>query len=80
MLTPLFDGAVTSYTADTVNATNNILATVLKAGAAIAIKVNDVAHTNDTVATWNLGANAVEVKVTYGTTERTYTVTVTKTV
>lgn len=80
MLTPLFDGAVTSYTADTITATNNILATVLKTGAVIAIKVNDVAHTNDTAATWNLGANVVEIKVTYGTTEKTYTVTVTKTV
>lgn len=79
MLSPTFDGAVTSYAADTVNATNNILATALKNGAVIAIKINTVDHINDTVATWSLGANTVEITVTYGTTVRVYTVIVTKT-
>lgn len=45
----------------------------------ISIKVNDVAHTNGTAATWNLGDNTVAITVTYGTTSKTYTVMVTKT-
>lgn len=70
---------MTSYTAETTNATNTITATAAKPGATIAIKVNDVDHVNGTAATWNLGENVVEITVTYGTTQMIYTVTVTKT-
>ena len=70
---------MTSYTAETTNATNTITATAAKPSATIAIKVNGVDHENGTAATWNLGENVVEITVTYGTTQMIYTVTVTKT-
>ena len=70
---------MTSYTAETTDATNTITATAAKPGATIAIKVNGVDHVNGTTATWNSGENVVEITVTYGTTQMIYTVTVTKT-
>lgn len=70
---------MTSYTAETTNATNTITATAAKAGAVIAITVNGDPHANGTAATWDLGDNTVEITVTYGTTQQTYTVIVTKT-
>lgn len=44
----------------------------------IAITVNGDPHANGTAATWDLD-NTVEITVTYGTTQQTYTVIVTKT-
>jgi hypothetical protein len=70
---------VTSYTATTANATNVITVTPLKVGATVEIKVNGVAHTNKTAATWLTGKNTVTIKVSFGTTTKTYTVIVTKT-
>ena len=69
---------MTSYTADTTDATNKITATATKPGAVISIKVNDAAHENGAAATWELGENTVEIAVTYGTTTKTYTAIVTK--
>jgi hypothetical protein len=77
-LDPAFDPSVTSYTANTTDATNKITATAAKPGAVIAIKVNDTAHENGAAATWGPGENTVKIAVTYGTTTKTYTVIVTK--
>jgi len=71
---------VYEYTATTTNATNTITAAAIKADAKIVIKVNGVTHTNGTAATWTDGENTVEVTVTHGTTVKTYTVIITKTV
>lgn len=78
-LDPAFSGATTNYVTTTVNATNTITATAAKSGAQITIKINDEAHTNGAAATWETGENTVEITVKYGTTQRVYTVTVTKT-
>jgi hypothetical protein len=72
-LTPEFSTAVTEYTATTTNATNTITATVSGGGTAT-IEVNNTEIENGGTATWEEGANIVEVTV--GST--TYTVTVTK--
>lgn len=42
------------------------------------IEVNGTEIENEDSATWETGENAVTVKVTNGSTEKTYTVTVTK--
>lgn len=68
-----------SYAATTSNATNVITATALKTGATVEIKVNGAAHANKAAATWLTGKNTVTVKVSFGTTVKTYTVIVTKT-
>lgn len=53
-------------------------ATAAKTGAKIEIKNGSTAVTNGGSATWATGANVLTIKVTYGTTVRTYKVTVTK--
>ena len=69
---------MTSYTAETSNATNTVTATGAD-DAEVEITVNDTAHTSGTAATWEEGENTVTVTVTKtGLTSRTYTVTVTK--
>ena len=78
-LDPDFNGGATNYVTATANATNTITATAAKSGAKVTIKVNDEAHTNGAAATWGAGENTVEITVKYGTTQRVYTVTVTKT-
>ena len=78
-LTPSFKSSVYEYTAETTNATNTITAVALKPGATVSIKVNGEAHTSGMAATWESGENTVEITVTYGTTTKIYTVTVTKT-
>ena len=77
-LSPAFNKSVYVYTAATTDATNTITAVAKDGEATIAIKVNGVAHTNGTAATWENGANTVEITVTNGTETETYTVTVTK--
>ena len=79
-LTPAFDADTTSYTASTANATNTITAIPADAGAAVTVKVGGVEIDNGSAAAWAAGANTVTVKVTApdGKTEKTYTVTVTK--
>lgn len=54
-------------------------AAAVKSGATVTIKVNNAAHTNGAAATWNTGANTVEITVKYGTTTKVYTISVTKT-
>ena len=79
-LTPTFAATTTSYTAATTDATNTITATPADAGATVEVKVGDVVVPNGTAATWSAGENTLTVKVTAedGTTNKTYTVTVTK--
>jgi len=77
-LVPPFNKSVMVYTASTTDATNTITAVAKDGEATISIKVNGVAHTNGTPATWDAGANKVEVTVTNGAETETYTVTVTK--
>lgn len=69
----------TEYTAETANATSKITATPTKDGADVSITVGDNTVENGGTATWTAGENTVAINVKYGTTEQTYTVTVTKT-
>lgn len=79
-LSPAFNAAVTSYTAQTSNATNTITAVPSSAAAAVKVTVNGTEINNGTEAAWRDGSNTVLVKVTAedGTTSKTYTITVTK--
>ena len=77
-LNPVFNAAVTEYTANTSNATNTVSATAVSAEATVTIKVNGTTHTSGQAATWNSGTNTVQVTVTNGTASKVYTVTVTK--
>lgn len=77
-LTPTFAAGTLNYTASTANDSDTVTATPAS-GASAAIKVNGVAHTSGTAATWDEGDNTVEVTVTgSGLVSQTYTVTVTK--
>ena len=77
-LTPAFSAGTTSYTVSTSNETDTVSATAAN-GATAAIKVNGSSHTSGSAATWNTGANTVQVIVSKtGLTTTTYTVTVTK--
>lgn len=69
---------MTAYTATTENATNKVTATAADETATIAITVGETEIENGSSATWEVGENTVTVKVTDGTVEKTYTVTVTK--
>lgn len=77
-LSPAFDGATTAYTAATSNATNKVTAVAADPEATIEIKVGTTEVENGGTATWATGANTLTVKVTSGSTTKTYTVTVTK--
>ena len=62
------------------NATNTITAVPADASAQISVKVGDKEIDNGSAATWETGANTVNITVTApdGKTAKTYTVTVTK--
>ena len=77
-LNPTFAADTTAYTATTSNATNTITATASDSSATVAITVNGTTVESGSAATWNSGANNVEIKVTNGDYSKTYTVTVTK--
>lgn len=77
-LSPAFSAATLAYSTSTTAATNTVTATAAKEGATVEIKVNGSVIASGSAATWTSGANTVEVKVTFGTTVRTYTVAVTK--
>ena len=68
-----------SYTATTSNATNTVTATPEDAKAEIEIKNGTTSVPNGSSASWSSGANMLTVKVTNGTEQEVYTVTVTKT-
>ena len=84
-LSPAFAAATTSYTASTTNASNTINAVPADANASISItNTHDTDqvdnYDNGEAITWAAGTNTVAVKVTAadGTTNQTYTITVTK--
>lgn len=84
-LSPAFDDATVSYTASTTDASNTINAIPADAGATIEItNTHDTDQTdsyqNGQAVVWATGANTLKVKVTAanGTSNKTYTVTVTK--
>ncbi|MCX4257644.1 MAG: phage major capsid protein [Oscillospiraceae bacterium] len=77
-LSPAFDSAVDSYATVTENNTNTITAATTDTSAVIEITSGGKTVENGSAATWNAGANTVEVKVTNGGYSKTYTVTVTK--
>ena len=77
-LSPTFSSTVETYTCATTDATNTITATAAKTGAVITIMNGETPVVNGQAATWDAGENTLTVSVKYGTTEKTYTVTVTK--
>lgn len=77
-LSPEFASATAAYTTTTTNATNTITATATDGKATIAITVNGTVVANGSAATWNTGDNTVEIKVSNGGYNRTYTVAVKK--
>jgi len=78
VLTPAFDADLTTYMAATSDETNTITAVAEDDKATIAIKLNDVDHTNGDPATWATGTNTVIITVTNGEHSKTYVVVVTK--
>ena len=82
-LTPTFAASTTSYTAATTDATNTVTAQPADAGASVVVELNGAIVPNGSAVTWssaNSGVNTLTVTVTAedGTTQKTYTVTVTK--
>ncbi|MDE6745594.1 MAG: phage major capsid protein [Oscillospiraceae bacterium] len=77
-LSPAFSPTVDSYTVTTENNTNTITAAATDEDATVSIEANGTAVTSGSAATWNMGTNTVEVKVTNSGYSKTYTVTVTK--
>ena len=75
-----FDPTDTSYTAATTNASNIVRAIPADADAELIVKLNGNEIPNGTAAKWAAGSNTLTVKVIAadGSTNKTYTVTVTK--
>ena len=77
-LTPEFDSGVTAYTVSTANATNKVTAVAADENAVIQILNGETEIENGTSASWSVGENTLTIKVTNGSAEKTYTVTVTR--
>lgn len=78
-LSPAFAEGTVTYTAATTNASNTVTAFPADASAEVSVKVGDKVIDNGTAAKWTDGDNTVTVTVTASDgTEKTYTVTVTK--
>lgn len=79
-LSPTFAAETTSYTAATTNASNVVSAVPADAGATVAVTLGGTLIPNGGAATWAAGSNTLVVTVTAedGTTQKAYTVTVTK--
>ena len=77
VLSPVFDPAITFYTASTPNAGDIITATPTDPAATIAIVNGTTAVTNGTVATWAI-ENVVIITVTNGSAIATYTLKINK--
>lgn len=75
-----FAANTTSYTATTTDAKNAVSAWPTDANATVEVKIGTTVIDNGSLATWSAGSNTVTIKVTAedGTTNKTYTVTVTK--
>jgi hypothetical protein len=87
-LSPTFDSTVIGYTASVINATSSITATPTKveANATIQVRINGGTYSSVNSGTasgslaLNVGLNSIEIRVTAqdGTTQKTYTLTVTR--
>lgn len=81
-LDPTFDEDVTSYMAETDDATTSLTATAETTGATVEIFLNGESQGSGTNTltkslTWTDETDIVEVKVTYNSSVKTYTITVT---
>lgn len=79
-LSAAFNPATTTYTAATTNSSNVVKALPENADAQVTIKLNGNEIPNGSAAVWAAGSNTLTVKVIAadGSTNKTYTVTVTK--
>jgi len=77
-LSPAFNADKVYYTASTTNNTNVVTATERDSAAAVTVKVNGTEIANGSAATWNVGENVVEIKVTNDNASRNTIVVVTK--
>lgn len=79
-LSSTFDPSTTSYTASTTDASNVLRVVPAEAEAVVECKLGTTVVPNGSALTWAAGSNTVTVKVTAanGSTNKTYTVTVTK--
>ncbi len=79
-LTPAFAADTLEYTVETTDASNAVTAMAADATAAMEITYNDKVVANGGRITWATGAdNVVKIKVTDGSTTKTYQITITKT-
>lgn len=76
-LDPEFDSETLEYSAETTNASNKITAVAANEGATITILNGTTPVDNEGSAVWEEGDNTLTVKVSFGGTDITYTVTVT---
>lgn len=80
-LTPSFNGAITSYTLTTENATDVITAVATDPDATVVIKNGTTTVTSGSAATWTAGENTIKITVTNGSgaseVEKVYTIIVT---
>ena len=78
VLSPVFDPAITFYTASTPNAEDIITATLADPSATISIVNGTTAVINETAATWVIGENVVLITVTNGGAVTIYTLKINK--
>ena len=81
-LTPTFDEDVTSYSANITDASTSISATAETTGATVEIFLNGTSQGSGTTTltkslTWTANTDIIEVKVTYNSSVKTYTIAVT---
>lgn len=76
ILSPTFNKATKTYTAEKSNATNTVTAVPSDAQTKIVIKFNDVEVPNGSSVRWKDGSNTVVIETSNGTGKETYTVTV----
>lgn len=77
-LVPEFSAGVTEYETTTKNSSDTITAAAKDMSANVEIKNGETVVESGSAATWNDGENVVSVKVTNGSYNKTYTVTVNK--
>ena len=78
VLSPVFDPAITFYTASTPNAGDIITATPTDPAATISIVNGTTAVINGTAATWVIGENVITIVVTNGSAVTVYTLKINK--
>ena len=78
VILPVFDPAITFYTASTPNAEDIITATLTDPAATITIVNGTTAVINGTAATWAIGENVMAITITNGSAVTTYTLKINK--